>query len=402
MQKLIFIIIIAISVLNTTVYSQPFGEAVPEYVIIELLYENSSGEKGITYFRYDYQYKLIKAKWSLDNKKRYSNNYYEYDSNGNLVSTFRDFSDGIISYECFNYDTTGNKISEYFYRSDGITGSAVYTYNSNQLIAAEFINHKGWLNGRLEIQYDRNNQKNKGVLLKDNNIIGEISYDYDTTGNLIREFWDFNGKWSQTYNYIYTKKNKTMRFYSSPYLSTESNYRVCREYYTYNNEIGGTSFYYYNKHGLLEEKIYIRNDNFITNTFFNYDTEGRLISSKRIYSDSSVDIFTFTYNKENKLINRSLYKSDTLYGFEAYLYNSDGELIKAYLRNFDGWLSGTINFQSNESGKIANADFTGENGVNASIIFSYNQENLISEIKWKFTSGKFQQYNFKYEHINSP
>jgi len=402
MQNLIFILIITITVLNTTLYSQPFGEAMPEYKITELLYENSSGEKGITYFRYNNQNKLIKAMWSLDDKSRYSINYYENDSNGNLASAFRDFSDGIISYECFNYDTIGNKISEYFYRSDGINGSAVYTYNSNKLIQAKFINYKGWLNGILKIQYNKNNKKNKGVLLKNGNIICNISYDYDSTGNLIREFWDFNGKWSQTNNYIYAKKNQSIRFYSSPYLSSESNYRISKEYYTYNDEIGGTSLYYYNEYGLLVKKVYTRSDNFITNTFFNYNTKERLVISKRIYSDSSADIFTYNYDEENNLIKRNLFKADTLYGFEAYLYNSDGEFIKAYLRNFDGWLSGTINFKSNELGKITNGDFIGENGLNASIIFRYNQKNLISEIKWNFTSGKFQKYNFEYELINSP
>lgn len=68
MQILIIILIIAISVLNTTIYSQPFGDAMPEYKIIKIHYENSSGEKGITHFRYDNQNKLIKAIWSLNVK----------------------------------------------------------------------------------------------------------------------------------------------------------------------------------------------------------------------------------------------------------------------------------------------------------------------------------------------
>ena len=66
------LIIFLISILGKTIYSQPFGDAMPAYRIIKLHYENSSGEKGTTNFQYDKKHKLIKAIWSLDDNSRYS------------------------------------------------------------------------------------------------------------------------------------------------------------------------------------------------------------------------------------------------------------------------------------------------------------------------------------------
>lgn len=382
-------------------YSQPFDEAMPSYQIIELQYENSSDEKGITRFRYDNN-QLIKAFWTLKDKSRYSINYYEHDANGNLISAFRDFSDGLTSFECFNYDSAGNKISEFFYRSDSIYGAATYIYNGSRLIGANFDNYKGRLNGRLDIQYNSRNQKKKGVLKNNGRNICEISYDYDKAGNLKKELWDFNGKWSQTFRYIYALKKRKKLFYSSPFLSKTSNYRIPKENYTFNNEIGGPSQYYYNKSGLLEKKVFTRSDSLTTTTFYNYDNDGKLISSRRLYSDGSVARFTYTYDGKSKLIRRNYLRADTLYGFEAYLYNNDNELLKAYLKNFDGWLTGTINFETNELGEILSGEFIGENGFNAFITFHYNEEKLVSEIIWEFSFGKFQKYQFEYEPIQLP
>ncbi len=396
------LIIFLILILGKTIYSQPFGDALPIYKIIKLHYENSSGEKGITNFQYDKQNKLIKAIWSLDDNSRNSNNYYEHDSKGNLISAFRDFSDGLTSFERFNYDSAGNKVSEYFYRSDSISGSASYVYKNNQLLQSTLINYKGWLSGKLEFQYNTKNQKEKGILLKDRNVICEIYYKYDSIGNLIREFWDFNGRWSQTYNYTYQKKKQPSQFYSSPFLSSKSSFRINKENYTFNNEIGGPSLYYYNEQGLLTRKVFIRSDSLRTDTFYEYDSERKLVASKRIYSDSSVAMFTYVYDENKKLILRNFFMADTLYGFESYLYNSEDNLIKAYLKNFDGWLNGTINFKSDELGNIITGEFIGQNDFDATIFFLYNQESLVSEIKWEFSFGKYQEYNFEYECINSP
>lgn len=381
----------------TSIYSQPFGDAMLEYQIVKIDYENASGAKENTVFQYNNQNKIIKAKWTVNDSSRYSTNYYEYDANGCLVSAFRDFSDGITSFERFNYDSSGNKISEYFFRSDSISGYALHYYDNNQLIYSNLCKHKGWLNGKLELKYNSKNKKECGFLLKGKDTLSTVHYYYDSIGNLTTEFWDFNGKWSQTFIYTYKKIELLTYFYTSPFLSGKNGLRISKENYNYNNEKGGPSNYYYNEQNLLIRKDFIRTDNLKTITFYEYDSERKLVSSKRIYSDESVDLFTYIYDENENLIIRNCFKADTLYGFESYLYNSENVLAKAYLKNFDGWLSGTIIFKSDELGKLSEGEFTGENDFNASIFFYYNSENQVSKILWNFSFGKFQEYNFEYE-----
>lgn len=399
MRKTVFLVIVLLAC--KTVYAQPFGESLPTYQISELHYENSSGEKGVTYFRYNHLDRLVKAKWTLEDKSRCSTNAYAYDSKGHLVSAYRNFSDSLTSFESFNYDDKGNKVLEFFYRSDGKSGKATYLYNGSRLKTATYNNYKGWLTGILELKYNSNNQKETGTLTNANKVICRISFLYDKAGNLIKEFWDFNGKWNQTFRYRYVRKGQSNHFYSSPYLSAKSDVRISAEDYTYNDEVGGPSHYYYNESGLLAKKVFIRSDSLTTHTFYNYDTKGKLLSSKRVYSDSSTATFTYEYNETDKLIRRNYFKADTLHGFELYIYNDDNELTEAYLKNFDGWLSGIIHFKNDEPGKITTGEFKGEDGFDALISFEYNQNNLVSAITWEFSFGKFQKYTFEYEPVGS-
>jgi len=232
--------------------------------------------------------------------------------------------------------------------------------------------------------------------MRNGKIICHIDYDYDGNGNLVKEFWDFNGKWNQVFHYIYEPKTKLHNYYSSPFLDVPSSHRISQEMYTFNNEVGGPSLYYYNDKGQLNKKVFVRSDSVSTHTFYEYDEAGKLIESKRKYSDNKMARFTYQYDEQNRLVMRNFYLADTLYGFESYLYNPEGELVKAYLKNFDTWLSGTLTFRSNNLGKVASGTFKGENGFDASILFNYNAAGLLSEIHWKFSFGKFQKYSFEY------
>lgn len=383
--------------MNFCLYAQPFGEASEEFRIITLKYINTSGEKAVTYFKYDNNGRLYQAYWVLDDKSRSSDNLYQYDSNGDLIAAYREFSDGLTSYELFSYDSIGRKISECFYRSDGNTGSATYLYENNKMKKADLRNHKGWLSGMLVCSFNDQGKKDKAVLMKDDDTLCHISYEYDEHKNLIKEHWDFQGRWTQTFHYQYEKKHPVKYYYSSPYLKCKGGNRICKEYYTYNNETGGPSQYDYNEEGLLYRKVFVRSDGISTTTSYEYDQERRLVSSERVYSDSSVAQFEYKYDEDGNLLLRTCFREDTLAGIESYLYNSGGDLIKAYLRNSDNWLTGTISFDHNQLGTITGGMFKGENGFDADILFKYDNDGLLNEIIWNFTFGKFQQYIFEYE-----
>jgi len=340
--------------------------------------------------------------WSLDNKRRSSVNLYGHDSKGNIVSAYREFSDGMTSTEVFIYDSFGNKTTEYFYRSDSVSGSASYQYKDNQLSQAIYSNHKGLLNGLMKYEYNDNDQLIKAELTNDGKVVCKVIYSYDCDKNLSGEYWDFQGKWNQYFQYFYERKDINKTYYSSPFLSNTGRFRISKERYTFNDEKGGPSYYEYDREDLLKRKVFNRSDSVSTTTFYEYDDEKRLISSKRIYSDGSIARFTYTYNENDKLVLRVFYKADTLFGFESYQYHSDGGLNLAYYKNYDSWLSGTLVFHYKNPGKIEYAEFKGEDGFDARINFTYNEEKLVSEIKWDFSFGKFQKYNFEYGLKGSP
>jgi hypothetical protein len=369
---------------SDTSIAQPFGKAAPDFHVIQINYQNSSGEKGKTYFKYDKKGHLDRGLWILDDSSRYSENYYECDINGNVVSAFRDFSDSMTSYEYFDLNSSGDKISEIFIRSDSVTGSAKYQYIDRKLKTAVFDNYKGWLSGTVSYEYNSLNQMIEGKLFRNDKEICRIAYSYDDNGNMTREHWNFNGKWSQTFDYIYKRNDLPSNYYSSPFLSCDSDHRIKSEYYTFNDQIGGPSYYNYNDDGLLVKKVFVRSDSVSTETIYEYDSDGRLVLSKRAYSDKKSAHFTYKYDENDDLILRKFFKGDSLIGFESYLYNNDGELIKAYLHNFDEWLTGIISFENSFLGKVNSARFIGKDGINADILFDYDNDGLLRTILWRF------------------
>jgi YD repeat-containing protein len=382
--------------------AQPFGDAATNFRIVKQQYANASGEIASTRFKYDEAGRLIKAFWTLDDKSRSSVNYYEYDSEGHLISAYREFSDTLTSFECFAYDSLGNKISERFYRSDGVTGSATYRYTNKGIEQAEFKNHKGWLNGTLTYTCNEKNKRESAVLMRGDKLICNVSYEYDEDHNLAKEYWDFRGQWFQSFTFNYRRIDRSKNYYSSPFLTWGNNYRISREKYTYNDELGGPSLYEYDEKGLLTQKVFLRSDSFTTTTRYTYDAQRKLVSSERETSDGKITRFSYTYDENNRLVQRIYTRADTLARMEAYLYNQDGDLIKAYIRNFDGWLTGTIDFDHDVLGTITAGQFTGADGFDALLTFRYNDTGLPVEILWEFTFGKFQRYRYEYEVTRTP
>ena len=390
--------LILVSLLFTTHLSaQPFGNAATSFRIVKQEYVNANDEIASTCFKYDVTGKLIKAFWTLNDKSRSSVNYYEYDSKGRLISSYREFSDTLTSFECFTYDSLGNKVSERFYRSDGVTGSASYRYSDTGIEEADFINHKGWLSGTLKYTCNELKKRESAVLTKGDKTICNVSYEYDKNHNLAKEYWDFQGRWFQSFAFHYEKTDLGLNYYSSPFLTCKENYRISREEYTYNDELGGPSLYEYNKAGMLTKKVFLRSDSLSTTTWYSYNPEGKLVQSERESSDGKTTQFSYIYDENDRLIQRIYTRADTLAGQEAYWYNQDGDLIKAYIRNFDGWLTGTVDFNHDPLGYITSGKFTGENDFDALLTFRYNDAGLLVEILWEFTFGKFQRYRFEYE-----
>ena len=371
------------------------------YQLLKLHYENSGGEKGLTTFDYDEKGILDKAVWELDDGSRMSMNFYKHDSDGNLIEKYREFSDGLTSQQLYEYDDHANLIEETFQRSDGVSGTTTYEYDkSGRVVHADCDGLNGWFHGEIRYIYDEAGRKQKADILQKGKNTGTISYSYDDNDNLVKEYWDFSGKWSQTFVHEYEKCQTVLpEFYttSNAFVPGNPAYRIARESYDYANKTGGPSDYTYDINGKLVTKRFERSDGFSTETNYLYDHLGRLTKSYRKYSNGLCAVFTYKFNASGKLTERSFKRTDGAAGNESYDYDEKSKLIHADLENFDSWLTGTITFSYNENGMLSGGDYHGAKGSEAKINFEYDDVRNVTRINWDFSSGETQTYTFGYE-----
>lgn len=376
------------------------------YRLLRLHYKNSSGERGVTTFEYNQKGQLYKALWQLLDGSRNSLNFYTYDKKGNLVKKYREFSDTKTSTQVYEYDGNGNLVFEDFKRSDGVKGVTSYDYDKNgKLVQADCKGLNGWFFGVIRYHYDKNGKKTGADIERKEKKIGTISYSYGENGNLVEEYWDFQGKWSQTFTYEYEQLPVTNRkpyTSSNVFINTNSDYKVVKEDYNYSNQSGGPSVYQYDDGGKLVRKIFERSDGFKTVTDYFYDADHKLIKSLRRYANGKSGIFTYVYNEDRKLIHRTFKHIDGSSASEIYEYDSSGKLIKAVWDKFDTWLTGTITFDYDKTGYLSKGHFkgNGEKKFDAEISFTFDKNKNLTMIHWDFSFKGTQTYTFEYEKIN--
>jgi hypothetical protein len=342
------------------------------------------------------------AVWELLDGSRNSLNYYRYDMNGKVIEKYREFSDGITSTERYKYDVNGNMIAEDFQRSDSVSGTATYAYDDSGRVKNAHCNGlKGWFFGEIDYIYDEIGIKKEGIITQKGEQTGNITYFYDTNMNLVKEHWDFSGRWTQTFIYDYEGCDMNApRAYTSAnaFIVNTDNYRLVKEYYDYSNEKGGPSYFEYDNRGKLIEKRFERSDGLMTKTTYLYDCDGKLTKSYRKYSNGLNAIFTYEFTKDRKLLKRTFIRSDGKKGSDAYQYDEDSRLVKSYYNNFDSWLTGTITFSYDKNSCLKTGYFKGDSGFDAEITFEYGDKMHLVKIHWDFSFSKTQTYTFEYEN----
>lgn len=364
-----------------------------------MYYSNSLGEKGVTHFYYSLENKNFKAIWELIDGTRHSINYHFLDKNDNLIRKYREFSDSITSNNFYKYDNQGNLVEDYFERSDGVKGIVWYNYENGKKTEAICRGLNGWFYGIIKYQYS-NELLTKGIIYKDGQEAGFIEYKYDNKHNLITEYWDFGGKWNQTFTYEYENISEIkpeFYTYSSPFLNPTKEYIIQEENYSWNNEQGGPSYYEYDGNKLVR-KVY-KYDSLETITTYEYDEKGLLMKSFRNYSDGRKAEFSYHYNTNNQLIRRLFFASNGFEGSESYEYNENGTLKLAIWDKFDTWLTGTLTFTYNSNNRINTGIFKGANNFDADLLFETDNKGNLTKIHWDFSFGKTQTYWFKYKNL---
>ncbi len=374
-----------------------------EYRAMSLYYENASGEKCLSTYEYDENGFIINAVWEQLDKSRNSLNFYSHNENGNLIRKYREYSDRIFSEETYFYDVNGNLIKENFYRSDGVSGITEYEYDKNGFITKAICDKlKGWISGEIFYKCDKDGKKTRADYKRDGENIATIEYTYDTNGNLIKEYWDFNGQWSQTFNYkydIFSTVDSKQYTSSNVFIRNNCDYRISGENYVYSDGSGGPSKFEYDETGKLIQKHYDHSNGLFTKTTFLYDFNGRLTKSYRLYSSGLSGVFSYEFNENGKLLKRIFRCSDGRDGEETYKYDESGKLTGGVWKNFDSWLTGTLTVTYDKDGLKEKAFFKGENSFDADITFDVDDNGNLTKIHWDFSFGDSQTYTFEYERI---
>ncbi len=370
-----------------------------EYRLVNLHYENSGGEKGITHFYYDQDERNYQAVWQLADSSRSSLNHHSFDSSGRMITKFREYSDGITSLQNFQYDPSGNLIFEDFSRSDSVSGSVDYIYGEDGRVRyADCKGLNGWFFGKIVYTWEKD-LKTGAEIFSDSVNFGSIEYQYDED-RLVLEEWNFGGDsgrdWRQVFRYEYQKAAPETYTSSNVFIRESPWYRIASESYDFNGESGGPSYYNYDKKGKLLSKEFLRSDGLRTMTVYDYDSTGLLDHSLREYGDGRTTDFLYWYSVERKLLVKTFQWTDGSSGSETYRYKN-GRLLRGEYVNVDGWLNGILDFIYNDTGIIIAADFTGDDGNDARLDFSYDRNFNLKRIQWTFSSGHTQTYSFIYE-----
>jgi len=181
----------------------------PNLRLHQLEYENSSGELAITTFYYNENELMEKAIWECKDGSRTSNNIYRYNDKDQMISAYREFSDGLTSYENFLYDENDKKIHETFLRSDGVSGTADYIYDKKGRCERVSCNrYKGWISGDIIYKKNKQGPVQEAEIIRNNEVIANIVFEYDENDNLIKDIWTFEGGFTQTFIYKYMNREK--------------------------------------------------------------------------------------------------------------------------------------------------------------------------------------------------
>lgn len=149
---------------------------------------------------YDSEGKCIemKLRLGLSDKLLYAMFTYEYDSNGNLISSSDHGMQG-NSYICFTsvYDNAGNCVESNVYDYDGsLAQKVIFKHDSNGNIVEEVrYNRDGELLGKFTYTLNSDNKWiEKNVFGSDGNLVQKGVAAYDDEGNRIVEVFDSHGE----------------------------------------------------------------------------------------------------------------------------------------------------------------------------------------------------------------
>ena len=399
MKKVLLVLLAAVV---SNLYSQPVEMREPSprpARLVRLDYDNSSGEKGATFFDHGENGLIERALWELESGERYSLNVYAYDERGRLIEKAREYSDHKDTVQLYRYDDRNRLVAEEFLQGDISKGVTTYEYDARDRIALIRCHaYNGWIEGTITIRYDDKGLRTGAELIQEGKAAARIAYEYDDTGDLTSETWEFASGWEQTFRYRYDMKAGTSGVvYASPNpFVVNGTEPVRREDYTYGDKVGGPSSYRYGESGKLLEKTYERSDGLTTRTFYLFGTDGLLLRALRSCSDNTSALFRFRYDTDRRMTSKEFFASDGSHGKDVFTYDPSGALSEAEFVNSDRWLNGTMAIVESKRSLPSRGVYKDKAGFGAGVSFEYDQRSLLTRIVWRFSDGTEQIYRYSY------
>lgn len=367
--------------------------------LARLDYDNSSGEKGATFFDHGENGLIERALWELESGERYSLNVYAYDELGRLIRKTREYSDHKDTVQIYRYDERNRLVAEEFLQGNVSKGVTTYEYDARGRLALMRCHaYNGWIEGTITIRYGAGGLRSGAELVQEGKTAAGIAYEYDDKGDLTRETWEFASGWEQTFRYRYDMKAGTRGVvYTSPNpFVLNGTEPVRREDYTYGDKVGGPSSYRYGASGKLLEKTYERSDGLKTNTFYFYGTDGVLLRAFRRHSDNQNALFRFRYDEARRMTSKEFFASDGSHGKDVFSYDPSEALREAEFINSDRWLNGTMSLIESKRGLPSRGVYKDKAGFGADVSFTYDERSLLKKIVWTFSDGRIQVYSYSY------
>jgi len=366
---------------------------------MRLDYDNSSGEKGATFFDHGENGLIERALWELESGERYSLNVYVYDEKGRLIEKAREYSDHKDTVQFYRYDGRNRLVAEEFLQGDVSKGVTAYEYDARGRLALMRCHaYNGWIEGTITIRYDDEGLKTGAELVQEGKAVAGIAYEYDDKGDLTVETWKFVSGWEQAFHYRYdTKAGTSGVVYTSPNpFVVNGTEPVRREDYRYGDKIGGPSSYRYGAPGKLLEKKFERSDGLTTRTFYFFGADGLLLRAFRRSSDNTNALFRFRYDTDLRMTSKEFFASDGSHGKDVFTHDPSGALREAEFVNSDRWLNGKMSIVESTRGLPSRGVYKDKAGFGAEVSFEYDERSLLTKIVWKFSDGTEQAYRFSY------
>jgi len=186
-----------------------------------------------------------------------------------------------------------------------------------------------------------------------------------------------------------------------PELQNSENFRLLKLNYSNSSGEEGVTEFEYDAFGNLVFSYWnLLNGKRSSKNRYVVDEKGYIIEKSRIFSDSINSQKQFEYNLCGKLLKETFSSSDGIEGLAIYHYDEHGNLTFADCRNYNGWLTGKIQYEYNRYEVIDKAVIKKDNEEIGTIIYQYDIDGNLKIEKWDF-NGIWEQ-TFIYEYIDKP